>query len=116
LSCWPGQAGAAGRGEGRVVLIGDEPGIGKTRLAGEAAARAAAGGMRCVRARASQDEGSLPYWMFRQVLRELTATYEPNEYQRADLAVIAPGVPPGAVPADPQAGRRFQVLRRCAST
>jgi len=69
-----------------VVLIGGEPGIGKTRLAGEAAARAAAGGMRCVRARASQDEGSPPYWLFRQVLRELTATYEPNEYQRADLA------------------------------
>jgi AAA ATPase domain len=66
--------------------------------------------MRCVRARASQDEGSPPYWMFRQVLTELTATYEPNEYQRADLAVIAPGAPPGAVPADPQAGRRFQVF------
>ena len=44
LALLAAQAAAANRGEGRVVLIGGEPGIGKTRLAGEAAARAAAAG------------------------------------------------------------------------
>ena len=92
------QAAAAGRGEGRAVLIGGEPGIGKTRLAGEAAARAAAAGLRWVRSRAVQDEGCPPYWMFGQVVRELAATHEPNESQRADLAVLSPGARPGAAP------------------
>ena len=87
-------------GEGRAVLIGGEPGIGKTRLAGEAAARAAEAGMRCVRSRAVQDEGCPPYWMFGQVVRELAVDYEPNESQRADLAVLSPGARPDAAPPD----------------
>ena len=108
------QAAAAGRGEGRAVLIGGEPGIGKTRLAREAAARAAAAGMRWVRSRAVQDEGCPPYWMFGQVVRELAATHEPNESQRADLAVLSPGARPDASPpdalSDALAGRRFAVF------
>ena len=104
------QAAAAGRGEGRAVLIGGEPGIGKTRLAGETAARAAAAGLRWVRSRAVQDEGCPPYWMFGQVVRELAATHEPNEAQRADLAVLSPGAGPGAAPPDALAGRRFAVF------
>jgi AAA ATPase domain len=108
------QAAAAGRGEGRAVLIGGEPGIGKTRLAGEAAACAAAAGMRWVRSRAVQDEGCPPYWMFGQVVRELAATHEPNESQRADLAVLSPGARPDASPpdalSDALAGRRFAVF------
>jgi DNA-binding CsgD family transcriptional regulator/tetratricopeptide (TPR) repeat protein len=90
LALLAGRSAAARLGEGGVALICGEPGIGKTRLATEAAARAAAGGMPCVRARAVPDEGSPPYWLFRQVLRELTKTYLPNEFHRAHLSVIAP--------------------------
>jgi predicted ATPase len=119
LALLSAQAAAAGRGEGRVVLIGGEPGIGKTRLAGEAAARAAAAGMRCVRSRAVPDEGCPPYWMFGQVVRELAVDYEPNGPQRADLEVLAPTAGPDAPPpeapppealSDALAGRRFAVF------
>jgi predicted ATPase len=78
LALLSAQAAAANTGEAQVVLIGGEPGIGKTRLAGEAAARAAAAGMRCVRSRAVQDEGCPPYWLFSQVVRELAVDYEPR--------------------------------------
>src|SRR5512142_893989 len=87
LALLAAQISAAGRGEGRVVLICGEPGIGKTRLAEEAAARAAAAGMRCVRSRASEDEGCPPYWLFRQVVRDVAAIHEPDAAQRADLAI-----------------------------
>jgi DNA-directed RNA polymerase specialized sigma24 family protein len=118
LALLSAQAAAANAGEGRVVLIGGEPGIGKTRLAGEAAARAAEAGMRCVRSRAVQDEGCPPYWLFGQVVRELAVDYEPNGSQRADLAVLSPGAraeaaPPDAVSdalSDALAGRRFAVF------
>ena len=122
LALLAAQAAAASRGEGRVVLIGGEPGIGKTRLAGEAAARAAAAGMRCVRSRAVPDEGCPPYWMFGQVVRELAVDYEPNGPQRADLEVLAPTAGPDASPpdapseappetrSDALAGRRFAVF------
>ena len=90
LALLAGRTAAARLGEGGVALISGEPGIGKTRLATEAATRAAADGMPCVRARAVPDEGSPPYWLFRQVLRELTKTYIPNEFHRAHLSVIAP--------------------------
>jgi hypothetical protein len=108
------QAAAAGRGEGRAVLIGGEPGIGKTRLAREAAARAAAAGMRWVRSRAVQDEGCPPYWIFGQVVRELAATHEPNEAHRADVAMRPRGPRPDGSPRDrpqqPRAGPRRAVF------
>jgi predicted ATPase len=91
LALLTGRISAAARGEGGVVLIGGEPGIGKTRLAAEAASRAAAAGLRCVRSRAVPDEGSPPYWMFRPALRDLPETFPPNEFHHAHLTVIAPG-------------------------
>ena len=52
---------AARAGTGHLVLISGEPGVGKTRLAEEAAALARAEGTRCGWGRASEEEGSPPY-------------------------------------------------------
>jgi hypothetical protein len=91
LALLAGLADAAALGEGGVALIGGEPGIGKTRLADEAAARAAEAGLARVRARALPDEGCPPYWLFRQVIGEVTKTFMPNDSQHAHLSFIAPG-------------------------
>ena len=110
LAVLTAQISAAALGQGRVVLIGGEPGIGKTRLCEEAAAGAAAAGMPCARSRALQDEGCPPYWMFRQLIRDITTIHEPNEAQRADLTVIAPGPRSRQVQPDAPAERRFQLF------
>jgi DNA-binding CsgD family transcriptional regulator/tetratricopeptide (TPR) repeat protein len=56
-------------GQRQVVLIAGEPGSGKTRLAEHAADQARELGMACALGRASEDEGSPPYWPFVQVFR-----------------------------------------------
>jgi DNA-binding CsgD family transcriptional regulator/tetratricopeptide (TPR) repeat protein len=60
---------AARDGTGRVLLIAGEPGVGKTRVAQWAASAAAAAGVRSGWGWASEDEGSPPYWPFRQAMR-----------------------------------------------
>jgi DNA-binding CsgD family transcriptional regulator len=64
-----GLLAAAVEGEPRLVLCGGEPGIGKTRLASGLAGVASAGlGARVAWARASEDRGAPPYWLWRQAL------------------------------------------------
>jgi DNA-binding CsgD family transcriptional regulator len=58
------------RGRGQVVLIAGEPGIGKTTLAQEFAARAAKRGTRILWGRSGDREGSPPYWPWAQALRQ----------------------------------------------
>jgi predicted ATPase len=55
---------AARGGDGQVVLVAGEPGVGKTRLVKESVEHGVWG-------RASDDEGGPPYWPFRQILRAL---------------------------------------------
>jgi DNA-binding CsgD family transcriptional regulator/tetratricopeptide (TPR) repeat protein len=55
-------------GHGRLVLVTGEPGIGKTSLVQHFAGTA---GMPVASGRASDDEGSPPYWIFRQLARSL---------------------------------------------
>ena len=64
---------AAEQGAPRFAALTGEPGIGKSRLCGELAARAAANGAKVVVGRCSQDDGAPPLWPWRQVLRGLGA-------------------------------------------
>ncbi|GAA1967699.1 BTAD domain-containing putative transcriptional regulator [Nocardioides panacihumi] len=63
---------SAGGRASYAVLTG-EPGIGKSRLAAELAARARARGVRVLRGRCSQDDGAPPLWPWRSVLDSLGA-------------------------------------------
>src|SRR5438105_11779544 len=81
-------AGAAA-GRGALVRVVGEPGIGKTRLADEIAARAGERGMRVAWGRAWEAGGAPAYWPWTQILGALgepalgSALVEP----RAPLAV-----------------------------
>src|SRR5258706_16255171 len=97
---------AAADGVGQVVLISGEPGIGKTRLAQEIAA--AADRPTCW-SRAVQDDGSPPYWPFRQVLRTLVDRHPPGVLS-ADLALVAPEVGSGPTRPITSAEERFRVF------
>jgi tetratricopeptide (TPR) repeat protein len=61
---------AALDGAGQVVLVAGEPGAGKTRLVKEIVEHA---GIGTAWGRATDDEGSPPYWPFRQIIRTLGA-------------------------------------------
>jgi tetratricopeptide (TPR) repeat protein len=58
-------------GSGRLVLIGGEPGIGKTRLSDELASRVREEGGLVLSGRAWEDAGAPPYWPWVQALRSL---------------------------------------------
>jgi len=58
------------RGDGRVVGISGEPGVGKTRLAEELIRRARRGGATILRGRAFQEGLGAPYGLWTEVVRE----------------------------------------------
>jgi len=67
------------RGMARVVWIGGEPGIGKTRLAEELAAAAAAERATVAWARCVDAETAPPYWPWAEGIRALLQTVAPEE-------------------------------------
>ncbi|WP_163506718.1 ATP-binding protein [Fodinicola acaciae] len=69
---------AALDGAGQVVLVAGEPGVGKTRLAAELRAEA---GIPCLWARAIEEEGSPPHWLFRQLLAKDAWPDETDRFQ-----------------------------------
>ncbi|MDN5857918.1 MAG: AAA family ATPase [Pseudonocardia sp.] len=62
-------------GNGRLVLISGEPGIGKTRLAAAVAELARQRGFGVLVGRCQETEGAPPYWPWTQVMRGLGAAH-----------------------------------------
>jgi DNA-binding NarL/FixJ family response regulator/tetratricopeptide (TPR) repeat protein len=92
------------RSFGALELVG-EPGIGKTRLLGELAARANAEGHLVLSGSASELERELPFWIFVDALDEYLEALEPrrtgglDEELLADLGGVFPSLAEGAEPA-----------------
>jgi DNA-binding CsgD family transcriptional regulator len=64
----------AAQGHGGTVLVGGEPGIGKTRLVAELASHAAVEGWRVLWGRTYESEGMPPYLPFAEALRDYVRT------------------------------------------
>jgi class 3 adenylate cyclase len=84
-------------GRGRLVMLLGEAGIGKTRLAEEAATRAAASGARVLWGRCWEDGGAPAFWPWIQVIRGSLAAGSVSDSMLAEarpgLALIAQLVP-----------------------
>ena len=65
-------------GQGRLVLVAGEPGIGKTRLAQELGSRARERGGRLLWGRCYEGDGAPAYWPWVQVLRAYAAERAPS--------------------------------------
>src|SRR5580704_10262958 len=77
------QAGADS--DAHLFLIYGEPGIGKTRLADELAARAKARGLQVLWGRCWEGDGAPAYWPWIQVIRGFLGALDPQ--RRSNLAV-----------------------------
>jgi DNA-binding SARP family transcriptional activator len=105
-------------GRGRLVLVGGEPGIGKSRLAEELADRAAGTGAVVLWGRCVEAGGAPPYWPWVQALRsylrkrprdELRAELGPGASEIAtivpDVGLLLPDLDPAATLPDPPQAR-----------
>jgi DNA-binding SARP family transcriptional activator len=103
----------ASQGARHVVVITGEAGIGKSRLAGEAALRVAAAGGQVLFGRCDQ-EAIVPYQPLVEALDGLVATTPADELPSlgpgaaAELAAILPGI--GGAPSPPDRGRLFAAV------
>ena len=85
-------------GRGGLVLIGGEPGIGKSRLADEMAGHARDRGFLVLWGRAWEDAGAPAYWPWVQILRSFLRQTDADEARRrlaagaADIGHILPEV------------------------
>ncbi|MGW6443393.1 ATP-binding protein [Lentzea sp. NPDC055074] len=99
---------AAGGGAGRLVLVGGEAGIGKTRLASAVAEMAGTYGVPVARGHAVDDPGMPPLWPWRRLARSLPAlhrvlsvAHDPDDSARFALfadaadALVAEAAPSG---------------------
>jgi len=90
-------SGLAESGAATLVVLG-EPGIGKTRILGELAARADDAGQIVLSGSASELESDLPFWVFVDALDEYVMATEPRRLEsleddvRAELARLLPSM------------------------
>ena len=86
----------AASGRGRLVLLGGEPGIGKSRLADELASIARDRGHLVLWGRVWEDAGAPPYWPWVQALRTYLRATAPEVLRRhigtgaSDVAQMLP--------------------------
>ena len=83
-------------GRGRLVMLGGEPGIGKTRTAQELASYAETRGTQVLWGRCYEEEGAPPYWPWLQSLR----SYIQQRTSEQLLAEMGPGA--GTQPLGPR--------------
>jgi predicted ATPase len=116
-------------GRGNLFMLSGEPGVGKSRLAQEAASYARAQGLRVLWGRCWEHGGAPPYWPWVQALRRLIADAEPATLSgwlgsdAAEISQIAPEVrerigglpePPSDALAQPEKAR-FRLFDSVAS-
>ena len=105
----------------RIALLAGEPGIGKTRLAGELASRVHAEGALVLYGRCDEDT-LVPHQPFVEALERLLRALPPEEREellgphRAELSRLLPALDPGADPAGEAGGeagryRAFEAAR-----
>jgi DNA-binding SARP family transcriptional activator len=117
--------GDALAGRGRLVLLGGEPGIGKSRLAEELTSRAKARGARVLVGRCWEEGGAPAYWPWVQSLRSYLRDHSPEVLRAhlgsggADVAQmlpelrdLLPGMPPPAIESE---GARFRLFDSTAA-
>ncbi|MFQ6030583.1 MAG: AAA family ATPase, partial [Dehalococcoidia bacterium] len=101
---------ATGSGQGQLVMLIGEPGIGKTRTAEELTSLAEAQGFQTLWGRCYEGEGAPPYWPWVQPLRSYIQQVDPEQLYAqmgpgaADIAEIVPEVRsklPGLEPPPP---------------
>jgi len=102
---------AVGDGQGRVLMLAGEPGIGKSTLARAAATRAEAAGLTVYWGFAWEAGGAPAYWPWSQVVSSLVADRRPPAVLADQLREILPGRSGPSEPVSLQPGQaRFQLL------
>ncbi len=101
------------QGQGALVLVTGEPGIGKTRLVARFAAEAQAGGGYVAHGR-SDEETVVPYQPFVETLRHLSAHLDLRALDEPLAEALRPLLPGGAV-GEPEANGRYALFEAAAA-